>query len=73
MGLSLAATLTAVGFSDGDGRQSLVFVEFDVEYFPFSTGYTGMTALVILVAILTSDIIESAQTVDTHLVDRSDA
>lgn len=32
-----------------------------------------MTALVILVAILTSDIIESAQTVDTHLVDRSDA
>jgi hypothetical protein len=44
-----------------------------VEYFPFSTGYTGMTALVILVAILTSDIIEFAQTVDTHLIDRGDA
>ena len=47
----------------------LVFIEFDMKNFILAYGDSGMSALVTLVAIVTTDVMERSILAHTHLVD----
>ena len=47
----------------------LVFIEFDMESFILAYGDSGMSALVTLVAIVTTNVMERSILTHTHLVD----
>jgi hypothetical protein len=51
----------------------LIVVELDVENLPVSHADTGMPALVVLVAVVAADVLQSAVVRDSDLIDEADA
>jgi hypothetical protein len=47
----------------------LIFVELDVEDFPFANTDAGMTALVGLVAVMAAEVLHGASSIDSNFID----
>lgn len=54
-------------------RLSFIIVQSDVEYLPVTAGDADVAALVVLVAIVPTDVVHLSLSVDAHFIDTGNA